>query len=140
MKRASEPMEAFQVVQTLPRRLLDANLVMDTATGKRRSGLFGGVGGGLGMGGGAGKEGFGAVSQKMVERRREERRGLYRKERERVLKSVEGEAEGKGKGDGEAGAGAGVGVGAAGEGQKTLNKKPSRIRLNRLKSLRSPGK
>ena len=122
MRKATEPMEAFQVVQTLPRRLLDANLVMDVATGKRRAGLFGGV-----SVGGGGKEGFGAISQKMVERRREERRGLYRKERERVLKSVE-EAEGGG------------GDAKEGEGQKTLSKKPSRIRLNRLKSLRSPGK
>jgi len=126
MRKATEPMEAFQVVQTLPRRLLDANLVMDVATGKRRAGLFGGVGVG-----GASKEGFGAVSQKMVERRREERRGLYRKERERVLKSV-GESEGVGNGD--------AGGNGASEGQKTLNKKPSRIRLNRLNSLRSPGK
>jgi len=48
-----------------------------------------------------------------------------------VLKSV-GESEGVGNGD--------AGGNGASEGQKTLNKKPSRIRLNRLNSLRSPGK
>lgn len=85
MKTGNESMEAFQVVQTLPRRLVDANAVMEIATGKGRRGNGVDRVKGLWMVGAGGKEGFGGVSQKMVERRREERRGLFRRERERVL-------------------------------------------------------
>jgi hypothetical protein len=120
---AMEPMEAFQVVQMLPRTLLDANAVMEIATGKRK-GAFAGMGIG-------GKEGFGGISQKLVERRREERRGLYKAEKERVLKPLdrrEGEEV--------------IGNGGVSEsrGDKLVKKMPSRVRLNRLKSLRSPSK
>lgn len=38
IKAISDPMEVFAVVQTLPRRMLDANLLMETCF-KRRSGL-----------------------------------------------------------------------------------------------------
>jgi len=130
IKKATEPMEAFAVVQTSPRRLVDANLVMEVATGKGRRG------GGLFSGG---KEGFGAVSQKLVEKKREERRGLFRRERERVLKSGGGDEEG-GKGGG--------GGDAADDSQDVqaqaqpppLKKYGSRATLKRLKSLRSPSK
>lgn len=120
IKKATEPMEAFQVVQTLPKRLVDANAVMEIATGKgKRGGLFA-VGG---------KEGFGGISQKMVERKREERRGLFKKERERVLR--DGAADEQDVNDKHI------------EQQQQpppLKKYGSRATLKRLKSLRSPSK
>ena len=56
-----DPMEVFQLVQSLPRGLLDANRVLDTALGT------------LGRGR-AGKKGFSGVSQAVVEERRKARR------------------------------------------------------------------
>jgi len=121
IKKATEPMEAFQVVQTLPKRLVDANAVMEIATGKgKRGGLFA-VGG---------KEGFGGVSQRMVEKKREERRGLFKKERERVLRD----------GGGDAAADEHDADDKRTEQQPPLKKYGSRATLKRLKSLRSPSK
>lgn len=54
----NDPMEVFQVVQTVPRGLLDVNALMDICF--RRRG------------------GFGAVSQGLVERRRAERRAIVK--------------------------------------------------------------
>ena len=54
----NDPMEIFQVVQTIPRRMLDINGLMEVCL--RRRG------------------GFGHVSQELIERRREERRAAVR--------------------------------------------------------------
>lgn len=64
IKAVSDPMEIFQVVQTIPRRLVDANAVME-ACFKRRNG-------------------FGHLSQGTIEMRREERRRGYAEERARA--------------------------------------------------------
>lgn len=75
-RTGDEPMEVFQVVQTAPRGMIDANLLIETATKKSSGWSFGG---------GGGPAGFGGLSQRVVEKRREEKRGLYKVERERVL-------------------------------------------------------
>ncbi len=62
IRRVQDPMEIFQVVQTIPRRLVDANQLME-ACFKRRNG-------------------FGHLSQETVDGRRRERREGYRDERE----------------------------------------------------------
>jgi hypothetical protein len=64
IKNVSDPMEIFQVVQTIPRRLVDANLVLDTCF-KRRGG-------------------FSSLSQEKIEQRRQERRQGYAEERQRA--------------------------------------------------------
>jgi hypothetical protein len=64
IRAVNDPMEIFQVVQTIPRRLIDANLLMD-ACFKRRNG-------------------FGHISQETIEERRAERRRGYAEERARV--------------------------------------------------------
>ncbi|KAH8594268.1 rab-GTPase-TBC domain-containing protein [Bisporella sp. PMI_857] len=61
IKAVTDPMEIFQVVQTIPRRLLDANLVVESCY--RRRG------------------GFGGLSQEKIEVRRAERRRGYAEER-----------------------------------------------------------
>jgi TBC1 domain family member 6 len=65
IKAVSDPMEMFSVVQAMPRRLLDANAVID-ACFKRRNG-------------------FGHLSQETIEEKREERRGQGRKENEELV-------------------------------------------------------
>jgi hypothetical protein len=62
IKNVSDQMEIFQVVQTIPRRLIDANLVLDTCF--RRRG------------------GFSSLSQEKIEQRRQERRDGYAQERQ----------------------------------------------------------
>ena len=62
IKNVSDQMEIFQVVQTIPRRLIDANLVLDTCF--RRRG------------------GFSSLSQEKIEQRRQERREGYAQERQ----------------------------------------------------------
>lgn len=52
--RARDPMEAFQVLQTLPKGLLDANALMDVSTRKNRGG-------------------FGRISQDLIDNRRREK-------------------------------------------------------------------
>ncbi|KUJ07620.1 RabGAP/TBC, partial [Mollisia scopiformis] len=61
IKAVSDPMEIFQVVQTIPRRLIDCNTVMETCY-KRRNG-------------------FGHLSQDTIEKGRAERRKGYAEER-----------------------------------------------------------
>jgi hypothetical protein len=68
IKSVTDPMEIFQVVQTIPRRLVDANLVLDTCF-KRRGG-------------------FSGLSQEKIEQRRRERREGYAEERERANGNV----------------------------------------------------
>jgi hypothetical protein len=62
IKNVTDQMEIFQVVQTIPRRLIDANLVLDTCF--RRRG------------------GFSSLSQEKIELRRQERREGYAQERQ----------------------------------------------------------
>jgi hypothetical protein len=64
IKAVNDPMEIFQVVQTIPRRLIDANALME-ACFKRRNG-------------------FGRLSQEAIEKGRAERRRGYAEERERA--------------------------------------------------------
>jgi hypothetical protein len=61
IKAVTDPMEIFQVVQTIPRRLVDANLVLDSCFKKRG--------------------GFAGLSQEKIEHRRAERRQGYADER-----------------------------------------------------------
>lgn len=61
IKAVSDPMEIFQVVQTIPRRLIDASTVLDTCFKKRG--------------------GFAGLSQEKIESRRAERRKGYAEER-----------------------------------------------------------
>ncbi|EOO03913.1 putative gtpase-activating protein gyp3 protein [Phaeoacremonium minimum UCRPA7] len=68
IKAMSDPMEMFGVVQSIPRRIIDANLLMETCF-KRRSG-------------------FGHLTADVVEEKRLERRVLARSERERLLQAA----------------------------------------------------
>ncbi|KAK8063524.1 TBC domain-containing protein [Apiospora saccharicola] len=64
IKSVSDPMEIFQVVQTIPRRLIDANGLMESCF-KRRNG-------------------FGHLSQDNIEQRRQERRDNVKVENARI--------------------------------------------------------
>jgi TBC1 domain family member 6 len=64
IRAVNDPMEIFQVVQTIPRRLVDASALME-ACFKRRNG-------------------FGHLSQETIDARRAERRRGYAEERKRV--------------------------------------------------------
>lgn len=64
IRNVSDPMEIFQVVQTIPRRLIDANAMMESCF-KRRNG-------------------FGHLSQETIEVKRQERRDNNKVEKERV--------------------------------------------------------
>jgi hypothetical protein len=72
IRAVSDPMEIFQVVQTIPRRLVDASALME-ACFKRRNG-------------------FGHLSQETIDARRQERRELYAEERRRVAAAAAGDA------------------------------------------------
>ncbi|QDS75600.1 hypothetical protein FKW77_006388 [Venturia effusa] len=63
IRKVSEHMEIFQIVQTIPRRLLDANSLMESCY-KRRNG-------------------FGHLSQETIDARRKERRTAMQVERDR---------------------------------------------------------
>lgn len=76
IKKASDPMEVFQIVQNLPKGLLDANELLEVATMK--------TGRGIGPRLGVGTPGFGGLSQKTVESRRDERRAHGKAVRERA--------------------------------------------------------
>jgi hypothetical protein len=65
--RTAEEMEIFQLVQNLPRSMIDANLLLSSCY-KRRNG-------------------FGHLTQLTVESRRRERRLIYEQERERIQES-----------------------------------------------------
>lgn len=67
IKAVSDPMEIFQVVQTIPRRLVDANQVMEAFFRKRN--------------------GFGHLTQEKIEKGRAQRRKGYAEERERAAKA-----------------------------------------------------
>lgn len=71
MRAQTDPMEVFQVVQTLPRTLLDANRLMDVALRKGSKAAWAGAWG----------SGGGLMSQDVVDRRRGERRAMYASER-----------------------------------------------------------
>ncbi len=64
IRGVNDPMEIFQVVQTIPRRLIDSNALME-ACFKRRNG-------------------FGHLSQETIDERRRQWRKLYARERARV--------------------------------------------------------
>ncbi|KAI1420513.1 RabGAP/TBC [Xylaria sp. FL1777] len=64
IKQVGDPMEIFQVVQTIPRKIIDANGLME-ACYKRRNG-------------------FGHLSQETIEQKRLERRKLVKAEKERL--------------------------------------------------------
>ncbi|KAL2076065.1 hypothetical protein VTL71DRAFT_1008 [Oculimacula yallundae] len=81
IKAVSDPMEIFQVVQTIPRKIIDCNALME-ACYKRRNG-------------------FGHISQETIEKGRAERRKGYADEREK-------EKERERAATGNAGDGAGV--------------------------------
>lgn len=66
IKAVGDPMEIFQVVQTIPRKLIDANALID-ACFKRRNG-------------------FGHISQEMVDHKRQERRFQVKAEKERMAR------------------------------------------------------
>lgn len=67
IKAVTDPMEIFQVVQTIPRRLVDAGMLMDVCFRRRN--------------------GFGHLKQETVEERRRERRKMYADERIRAFTS-----------------------------------------------------
>ncbi|KAI0160884.1 RabGAP/TBC [Hypoxylon sp. FL1284] len=69
IKAVGDPMEIFQVVQTIPRRLVDANALME-ACFKRRNG-------------------FGHLSQETVEQKRQERRNQVKAEREKMTRKTD---------------------------------------------------
>ncbi|KAI9783550.1 MAG: hypothetical protein M1839_003720 [Geoglossum umbratile] len=71
IRAVSDPMEIFQVVQTIPRRLVDASALIE-ACFKRRNG-------------------FGHLSQETIDARRRERRKLYAEERRRVAAAAAGD-------------------------------------------------
>ncbi|KAI9771618.1 MAG: hypothetical protein M1840_001833 [Geoglossum simile] len=73
IRAVSDPMEIFQVVQTIPRRLVDASTLME-ACFKRRNG-------------------FGHISQETIDARRQERRKLYAEERRRVAAAAAGDTQ-----------------------------------------------
>lgn len=81
IRAVNDPMEIFQVVQTIPRRLVDANALME-ACFKRRNG-------------------FGHLSQDTIEERRKERRRGYADER--AGRTVSLESEGRPRSGGRAG-------------------------------------
>ena len=71
--KSIDPMEVFQIVQMLPRGLLDANALMEASFGR-------------------GLEGRGLLSRDVVEARREERREQFKMDR---VKSLAGSAHGE---------------------------------------------
>ncbi|TVY37362.1 GTPase-activating protein, partial [Lachnellula subtilissima] len=70
IKAVSDPMEIFQVVQTIPRRLIDASALMEVCFRRRN--------------------GFGNLSQDTIEKLRAQRRKGYADERERDRKIAAG--------------------------------------------------
>ncbi|KAI5867363.1 TBC domain-containing protein [Durotheca rogersii] len=64
IKAVGDPMEIFQVVQTIPRRLVDANRLIEACFRRRN--------------------GFGHISQETVEQKRQERRIQVKAEREKL--------------------------------------------------------
>ena len=73
IKAVTDPLEVFQVVQSLPRGLIDANELMGLCYGKKKKKRKGGIGNGQ-------------VSQEVIDRRRVERRKMHAEERARAGK------------------------------------------------------
>ncbi|OTB01649.1 hypothetical protein M426DRAFT_63667 [Hypoxylon sp. CI-4A] len=69
IRAVADPMEIFQVVQTIPRRLVDANALIEACFRRRN--------------------GFGHLSQETVEQKREERRVQVKAEREKQTSSID---------------------------------------------------
>lgn len=65
IKLVGDPMEIFQVVQTIPRRMLDANALLEACYRRRN--------------------GFGHLSQETIEQKRQDRRKLVKAEKERLV-------------------------------------------------------
>ncbi|KAK9421843.1 hypothetical protein SUNI508_05444 [Seiridium unicorne] len=72
IKSVGDPMEIFQVVQAMPRRLLDANALMEACFRRRN--------------------GFGHISQDTIEERRMERRKNVKLENERIATGLTDDA------------------------------------------------
>ncbi|KAG6312307.1 hypothetical protein E4U44_003468 [Claviceps purpurea] len=72
IKSVKDPMEMFGVVQAIPRRMIDANALME-ACFKRRNG-------------------FGHLSQETIDERRQERRDKAKRDRERHSKALRAKA------------------------------------------------
>lgn len=70
IKAVGDPMEIFQVVQTIPRRLVDANGLIEACFRRRN--------------------GFGHLSQDTVEQKRQERRTQVKAEREKLAANMDG--------------------------------------------------
>ena len=66
IKAVADPMEIFQVVQTIPRKLLNANALIE-ACFKRRNG-------------------FGNITQEEIDRKRDERREMVKREKEKAAR------------------------------------------------------
>ncbi|KAJ2971197.1 hypothetical protein NUW58_g9483 [Xylaria curta] len=64
IKKVGDPMEIFQVVQTIPRKMIDANILIE-ACFKRRNG-------------------FGHLSQEVIDQKRQDRRKHVKAEKERL--------------------------------------------------------
>jgi len=127
IRAVREDMEVFQVVQTIPRRLVDASALMEGCF-KRRNG-------------------FGHLSQEVIDLRRFERRKVLADERARAAGAVAAAEAGIGVGGGRSRTrtkegGAGV-VGMDGEGQGLgrlggIRRAASRARFKRSQSRRRP--
>ncbi|KAI1817458.1 RabGAP/TBC [Poronia punctata] len=72
IKKVADPMEIFQVVQTIPRKMLDANSLMEACFRRRN--------------------GFGNLSQETIELRRQERRRHVKAEKEKIAAGEDSEA------------------------------------------------
>ena len=73
IKAVTDPLEVFQLVQSLPRRLIDANELMELCYGKKKKRRKGGIGNGH-------------VSQEVIDERRIERRKMHAEERAKAGK------------------------------------------------------
>ena len=73
IKAVTDPLEVFQVVQSLPRGLIDVNGLLDLCYGKKKKKRRGGIGNGH-------------VSQEVVDERRIERKRMHAEERARMGK------------------------------------------------------
>jgi len=68
IKAVSDPMEIFQVVQTIPRRLIDAGALIEACYRRRN--------------------GFGHLSQETIDERRQERRNVFAEERALIARGL----------------------------------------------------
>ena len=66
IRAVNDPMEIFQVVQTIPRRLIDAGAIIEACYRRRN--------------------GFGHISQETIDQRRQDRRDAFAAERAAIAK------------------------------------------------------